>query len=112
MDADQKDTLAMTRNSSAIACGRRLRVGREVAELTQKQLAEATGKTKASISNAENGLSFPGRDAQLHLHRNYGIDFNFLVVGEYVQLPSPLQDLLFERLSLLASELDQERNSD
>jgi transcriptional regulator with XRE-family HTH domain len=111
MEFAEKERLAKTRDAGVEAAGCRLRAARMVAGLSQEQFGAAVKKGKAAINNAENGRSFPSRDMMLLLHREHRVDFNFLIHGEFVQLPQDVQDRLFEKLSALDSERDQKPSS-
>lgn len=106
MDLEQKETLARTRDDSAEASAVRMKAVRFVAGLSQDDLALEVGLTKGTISGIEKGKSFPGRDLMKYFYRSHRIDFNFMITGEFSQLPSDVQDRLFEKLQ------DVERGAD
>lgn len=107
MTFEEKEQLARTRDSSMEAASMRFRAARRAIGLSQEQFGAAIGKGKAAINNAEKARSFPSRDMMLFLHREHRIDFNFLIVGEYAQLPGDVQDRLFSALADLKNEADQ-----
>ncbi|WP_109464386.1 helix-turn-helix domain-containing protein [Albibacillus kandeliae] len=86
----------MTGDASKHACGARLTAARKAIHLSQEQLGEKIGISKAAISNVEKGRSYPGHNLLLYLHREHRIDFNFMMHGDYAQLPSDVQASLFE----------------
>jgi len=112
MTFEEKEQLARTRNSSKEAAGLRLKAARLLTGLSQEQFGLKAGVGKAAINNAEKARAFPGRDAMIYLHREHRVDFNFLIVGEFVQLPQDVQDRLFEKLVIAGSEPGQISNSD
>jgi len=61
---------------------------------------------------AQKARAFPERDAMIYLHREHRVDFNFLIVSEFVQLPQDVQDRLFEKLVIANSESGQISSSD
>lgn len=107
MDHDDKRRLARTGDASKSASAFRLRAARSVSGLSQEALGEAGGVKKAAISNSEKGLAFPTRSVLIFLHREFRIDLNFMIHGDFAQLPGDVQDRLFDALSALESEPDQ-----
>jgi len=112
MTFDEKERLARIRDSSKEAAGLRLKAARLFTGLSQEQFGLKAGVGKAAINNAEKARAFPGRDAMIYLHREHRIDFNFLIVGEFVQLPQDVQDRLFENLVIASNEPGQISSSD
>lgn len=107
MTYEEKEALARTRDTSKEAAAVRLLAARRVTGLSQGEFGSATNVSKAAIANAENGRSYPSRDAMIFLHREHRIDFNFMIAGEFSQLPLDVQTRLFETLASSVSELDQ-----
>ena len=107
MDFSAKEQLARTRDTSKEAAAIRLKAARLVTKLGQQAFGEACGVSKAAISNAEKARSYPGREAMIFLHREHRIDFNFMIAGEFVQLPTDVQEQLFRALSAADNGLDQ-----
>jgi transcriptional regulator with XRE-family HTH domain len=108
MNLDEKETLAKTMDDGLEASGLRARAAREYAGLTQAQLGEKIGMGKQAIANVENGRSFPGRPLMVYLMRAHRVDINFMVLGAFSQLPSDVQDGLFEKLKALQPQVDQQ----
>jgi len=111
MDIDEKESLARTGKFDVAACAIRLLAARTVSGLEQQGLAAACGVTKSAINNAEAGLSFPSRDVMRYLYRAHRIDYNFILNGDFAQLPGDVQDSLFPALSAATSKWDQKENS-
>lgn len=112
MTATSKTDLARTGDDSLDAAAARLRAAREVIGLSQEQLGEMVGKRKSAISNMEHARSFVSMDVMRYLFREHRIDFNFMIAGQYAQLPGDVQDRLFAALAALSSASDQASNSD
>ena len=113
MDIDSKTRLAYQHDMGLEACAVRLRAAFHVTGLkTHKQLAEACGIKKTALSNAMNGLTYPNRNVLSYLYRAHRIDFNFMMIGLFAQLPGDVQAHLFPALELAKHEWDQKENSD
>lgn len=111
MDFETKKRLARTGDAEKAAAAIRLRAARTAIQYSQEQLGHAGGVKKAAISNAENGSVFPNRSVLLFLNREHRIDFNFMMNGDFVQLPGDVQDQLFAALASLESATDQKSGS-
>lgn len=107
MDYEEKRRLARTGSADEQAAALRLRAARAYSGLSQEEFGKAGGVKKAAISNAENGRAFPNRSVLLFLHREFRIDFNFMIHGDFAQLPGDVQERLFDALSFLENEKDQ-----
>ena len=112
MDFLTKERLAMTRDSESKAAAIRLKAARLYTGLSQDDLGAMGGVKNAAISNIEKGRSFPGRPLMTYLFREHRIDFNFLIYGEFAQLPSDVQERLFPFLQSAHNEWDRVTNSD
>jgi transcriptional regulator with XRE-family HTH domain len=110
MDHKEKRRLARTGDADKDAAAFRFRAARRVSGLSQEGLGKAGGVKKAAVSNAEKGMAFPNRSVLLYLHREFRIDLNFMIHGDFAQLPGDVQDLLFDALAALESEPDQSGN--
>ncbi|MFC4731762.1 helix-turn-helix domain-containing protein [Salipiger abyssi] len=110
MNYEEKSALARTGDFSKEAAALRLRAARNAAGLGQAELGKAAKITKAAISNSENAQSYPGRSVMIYLYREHRIDLNFMICGEFAQLPGDVQDRLFAALEDEASALDQAQN--
>lgn len=103
MDSVQKYDLARTGDTSKEAAGLRLRAARTSVGLSQLQLGQVIRKGKSAINNMEMARSFPSLDVMSYLFREHRIDFNFVIAGEYAQLPGDVQDRLFLALEEIGS---------
>ncbi|MCU0909818.1 MAG: helix-turn-helix domain-containing protein [Rhodobacteraceae bacterium] len=107
MDIDARHHLARTGDISLKACAIRLSAARIVAGASQKDIAAAVGIRKTAYSNMEVGRSFPSRDVMRWFYRLHRIDFNFLIHGDFAQLPGDVQERLFSALAAASSEWDR-----
>ena len=107
MDYEEKRALARTGDFSKEAAALRLRAARRAAGLGQADLGAAAKITKAAISNSENAQSYPGRSVMIYLYREHRIDLNFMICGEFSQLPGDVQETLFSALEAESHESDR-----
>ncbi|MEC8039818.1 MAG: helix-turn-helix transcriptional regulator, partial [Pseudomonadota bacterium] len=107
MDYDYKCSLAKTGDADHEASSIRLRAARSAIGFSQEQLGVAGGVKKTAIANAEQGRAFPGRDVLIYLYREHRIDLNFMINGDFVQLPGDVQDRLFAALEVLSNGADR-----
>ncbi|SET75707.1 hypothetical protein [Paracoccus homiensis] len=108
MDLEQKTKLARVNDMGLAATAIRLRAAYIVTGLPKQQdLAKASGISKTVLSNAMAGSTFPNRDVMKYLYRAHRIDFNFILNGDFAQLPGDVQDRLFPALEAATSEWDQ-----
>lgn len=112
MRIEERDRLARTGDSSNTAAGIRLVAGRVAAGLRQVDLSSQTGIKTNALSNMEKGRQFPSRAVMIHLFRSFGVDFNFLMYGDYSKLDPGLQDRIFDALQSLDSEPGPSPSSD
>lgn len=111
MDFETKERLAMTRDAGSKASAIRIKASRLYTGLSQADFG-AKGKIRtAAVSNIEKGRSFPARPLMTYLFREHRIDFNFLIYGEFAQLPQDVQERLFPLLQSVHSEWDQVSSS-
>ena len=89
-----------------------MRAARKVAGLSQKEIAVVAGVKNTVISNAEAGETLATRPAMSYYYRAHRIDFNFLMNGDFAQLPGDVQEALFPALEAATSEWDQKERSD
>lgn len=109
MTLEQKERLARVNDMGIEACAIRLRAARLATGLAQQDLAREAGVSKSVLNNAEAGLTYPGRDVMRYLYRAHRIDFNFLMNGDFAQLPGDVQERLFPALATAHSEWDRKR---
>ncbi|WP_299359107.1 helix-turn-helix transcriptional regulator [uncultured Paracoccus sp.] len=92
------------------ACAIRLRAAFMLTGLEKHQdLAGAAGISHTVLSNAMNGATYPNREVMQYLHRAHRIDFNFLMNGDFAQLPGDVQARLFPALEAAAGEWERKR---
>lgn len=93
---EYQDKIAMTRmgDASIEACAERVAVARAATGLSKTKFCKEAGVGLTSFLNAEAGRSYPSRAVMLYLHRNHRIDFNFILHGDFQQLPSDVQSVL------------------
>lgn len=98
----------MTGDMSVEACSVRLIAARIASEVgSQKDFADHAGVGQTTLNNMENGRQYPNRQVMKTLYRGHRIDFNFMMNGDFSQLPSDVQDRLFESLATLSNGADQ-----
>lgn len=108
MDIETKSQLARVNDMGLAATAIRLRAAFAVSGLAQHlDLAKAAGISKTVLSNAMAGSTYPNRDLMKYLYRAHRIDFNFLMNGDFSQLPGDVQDQLFPALAAANNEWDQ-----
>ena len=112
MDIESKAILARLNDMGHEATAIRLRAAFIASGLRQhKDLAKAAGISKTVLSNAMAGSTYPNRDLMKYLFRAHRIDFQFIMNGDFAQLPGDVQDRLFPALEVAASEWDQREGS-
>lgn len=111
METDDKERLAMTGDMGAEACSVRLMAARMAIDLPQRGAASAAGVKQTTYNNMERGLAFPSRQVMKFYYRQHRIDFNFLMHGDFAQLPADVQLRLFPALASARSEWDRKDNS-
>lgn len=107
MDLDEKKRLSSNGNTSKEACTTRFLAARITTGISQKDFAKEMNAQSSNISNTEKGMQFPSRSAMHHLYGAYRIDYNFILRGDFAQLPSDVQDKLFDALVTLDKSQDQ-----
>lgn len=112
MDIEEKERLARLNDMGLEALAIRLRAARLTTGLSQKDLAEKAGVSNTVLNNAEQGVTAPNTLVMRYLYRAHRIDFNFLLNGNFSQLPADVQDRLFVQLEVATSEWDRRERSD
>lgn len=113
MDITRKIELAYQDDMGLEACAVRLRAAHHLTEISKhKDFADAAGISKTVLSNAMNGYTYPNREVLSYLYRAHRIDFNFMMLGLFAQLPGDVQAKIFPALELAKREWDQKENSD
>ncbi|PTE19931.1 hypothetical protein C5F48_20290 [Cereibacter changlensis JA139] len=110
MQLDQKIALAMTGDDSKKAQAIRLRAARHMIGLDQKTLGSEVGLKKTAISNMEMALSYPSLPVMRYLYRAHRVDFNFMMNGDFAQLPGDVQASLFPHLEDARREWDRKES--
>lgn len=103
----ENERLALTNDMSLEACAIRLRAARLYTGLSQIEVCNQIGVKKTTYNNMEQALSFPSRDVMRWFYRTHRLDFNFLMNGDYAQLPADLHARLFDALRDAKSEWDR-----
>ncbi|WP_313349354.1 XRE family transcriptional regulator [Paracoccus sp. (in: a-proteobacteria)] len=112
MDLETKTRLARLNDMGLAATAIRLRAAFIATGLGQhKDLAQAAGISKTVLSNAMAGSTYPNRDVMKYLYRAHRIDFNFVLNGDFAQLPGDVQQKIFPALEAATSEWDQKEGS-
>lgn len=114
MDIETKERLARLGDMSKEAIARRLVAARKSTGMGPDQLARHMGEgmTKQKVRNAEKADNYPSNAFMRYFFRQHRIDFNFLIHGDFAQLPADVQDRLFEQLEALEREADRTEDSD
>lgn len=109
MTPEEKLHLAETDDMSKRAVCRRFRAAVSAAGYArQRDFADAIGsRGVTSINNAFTEKQFPSREMMAVLFRGHRIDFNFILAGQFNQLPGDVQDSLFAALSRDMPKSDQ-----
>lgn len=109
MEIEQKEQLARRGDMSRAAMALRILAARKAIGLGQDQLARDMGEgmTKQKLRNAEKADNDPPKTLMRYFYRAHRIDFNFLLHGDFAQLPADVQTRLFSALEALSSGLDQ-----
>lgn len=89
----------------------RLRAARMVTGHQQKKLAELIG-IKQTTFNTQEKKGAPSLDVMRYLYKAHRIDFNFILYGDFSQLPGDVQLALFDVLSARPMSDDRTPNSD
>ncbi|MEX5515692.1 helix-turn-helix domain-containing protein [Pseudophaeobacter sp. 1A09344] len=111
MDIERKEYIAHRGDMGVKASAIRVKAARYVSGFEkQQEFARACGISKTSYNNIEKGLQFPNRDVMKYLYRAHRIDFNFIMNGDFAQLPADVQESLFGALERANSEWDQTQN--
>lgn len=111
MTPTEKQQLARQNDIGLESSAIRLRAARIVAKRSQADMARECGVSNTVLNNAERGLTYPNRAILQTLWRSYRVDFNFMINGDYAQLPADVQDALFPALAAATSEWDQKEDS-
>jgi len=92
------DTLIIAQSDHQRAVGARLRRLLELLDLAQTEAAELMGVSKQSLNNWLRGDSYPPAYPIYRLCRARGVDFNFIMLGDWGALRSSLATVLEREL--------------
>lgn len=101
MKTQDKDRLTKIGDTGAEAIAHRLRAARQVAGLRQTEVAAAIGISSKTLHSQE-AKGAPSIATMRYYYRNFRIDFNFFIHGDYAQLPGDVQTALFDALAATA----------
>lgn len=103
----EKIAMARTGDASVEACALRLTAARIVTGMSKTEFCKAAGVSLTSFLNSEAARSYPSRKVMVYLHRNHRVDFNFILHGDFQQLPGDVQEKLLDAIAELHSGQDQ-----
>lgn len=98
MKTTEKSALTRHGDWSDEAIAARLAAAVAVTGVQQQELAQSTGIPKTTL-NTQIKKGRPSVDFMTVLYRDHRIDFNFVLYGDYAQLPGDVQDQLLAALS-------------
>lgn len=107
MMVEDKERLARTGDMGLEAAAIRLRAAIKITGLQQKDFAEACGVKKTALNNATAGATYPNREVMKFLFRAHRLDFNFMMHGDFAQLPGDVQERIFPAIEVATREWDQ-----
>lgn len=111
MEPQEKQRLSRHNDMSKEARAIRLRAARLAAGLAQTDVAAAIGVTGGAIGEMESGRNPPSDAVMRFMFYEHRIDFNFLINGDYAQLPGDVQARLFPALEAANSEWERKASS-
>ena len=97
MDIEQKEQLALTGDVSPEAIRRRMLAARRSIGMQQLYVAKELGLKKTTFHSQES-RGAPAIKTMRYYYRQHRIDFNFILHGDFAQLPQDVQDRLFGAL--------------
>ena len=113
MTVEELERLTHKGDISPTACAIRLAAAIKMTGVQHQELAKAAGfSSKSSISNILSGSQLPPYSLLKHLHRVYGLDFNFMIHGDFAHFRPDTQERLFAALEAANSEWDQRQRLD
>jgi transcriptional regulator with XRE-family HTH domain len=112
MNIAEKEMLTQLGDMGKNACSVRLLAARMSTGMTQSEASQQSGVPTNSLNNMERGRQFPNREIMRFYFRAHRIDFNFLMHGDFAQLPADVQAQIFDALPSAKRALDQTTNSD
>jgi len=98
MDIELKERLAKLGDISPEAVRARLLAARNSIGMKQQDVASAVGLKKTTF-NSQETRGAPSAATMRYYHRQHRIDFNFILHGDFAQLPLDVQERLFAELA-------------
>lgn len=98
MDIEQKERLARLGDISPEAVRARLLAARNSIGMKQQDVASEVGLKKTTF-NSQETRGAPSAVTMRYYHRQHRIDFNFILHGDFAQLPQDVQERLFAELA-------------
>lgn len=98
MDYATKLRLARHRDTTGTAIAVRLRAARKVAGFAKQTDFAKALSMKLTTYNSQEMAGSPGTEVMQFLYENSRIDFNFIIYGDFSQLPGDVQTALFAAL--------------
>ena len=98
MNIDEKEQLARTGEVSPDAIRDRIIAARKSISMQQKDVAAEVG-LKGTTFNSQETRGAPSIKTMRYYYRQRRIDFNFILHGDFAQLPQDVQERLFAALS-------------
>lgn len=98
MDIEQKERLARLGDISPDAVRARLLAARNSIGMKQQDVASEVGLKKTTF-NSQETRGAPSAVTMRYYHRQHRIDFNFILHGDFAQLPQDVQERLFAELA-------------
>lgn len=98
MDIDLKERLSRLGDISPEAVRTRLLAARNSIGMKQQDVANEVGLKKTTF-NSQETRGAPSAATMRYYHRQHRIDFNFILHGDFAQLPQDVQERLFSELS-------------
>ena len=98
MDIEQKERLARLGDISPDAVRARLLAARNSIGMKQQDMASEVGLKKTTF-NSQETRGAPSAVTMRYYHRQHRIDFNFILHGDFAQLPQDVQERLFTELA-------------
>lgn len=95
VDHEEKRELARLSDISTEATSFRMRAARMALGLSSKDMAEQLGMPATSYGAYENGKAHPKLAAIRYLYRQYDINFDFILYGDFRRLPADIQERIF-----------------
>lgn len=104
-----KERLTRHRDYSPEAISWRLQAAIKAAKIAQKTIATELDKPLSTI-NSQIKSGSPSNELMVYLYKSQRIDFNFVIFGDFAQLPSDVEAKLLDALSALERS-ENSRNS-